>query len=162
MRPPEFTGGNQAAHVLGRAVELGASMRPPEFTGGNAGLHAQPRLAGGGFNEAAGIHRRKHRPIVTVNSPLVTCFNEAAGIHRRKLVSLAHASHSAPLASMRPPEFTGGNPSGPSSKPAPGSCFNEAAGIHRRKLARVHELVHHGIVASMRPPEFTGGNSREY
>ena len=38
-------------------------------------------------------------------------FNEAAGIHRRKRNSLANApiSRVSKLASMRPPEFTGGN-----------------------------------------------------
>ena len=34
MRPPEFTGGNDA--ILDADVDiLVASMRPPEFTGGN-------------------------------------------------------------------------------------------------------------------------------
>ena len=38
-----------------------ASMRPPEFTGGNSSLVmfvVTPSMAS--FNEAAGIHRRKH------------------------------------------------------------------------------------------------------
>ena len=35
MRPPEFTGGNDAVKVLPSGNNL-ASMRPPEFTGGNA------------------------------------------------------------------------------------------------------------------------------
>ena len=60
------------------------------------------------FNEAAGIHRRKpgRARRTSGSSP---GFNEAAGIHRRKhgmertLGVLEHP------ASMRPPEFTGGN-----------------------------------------------------
>ena len=59
-------------------------MRPPEFTGGNIALTRRKREAEEGFNEAAGIHRRKHR------------YCEAVG-----------GTHDA---SMRPPEFTGGNP----------------------------------------------------
>ena len=34
-------------------------MRPPEFTGGNAGFAPGRRGGYAGFNEAAGIHRRK-------------------------------------------------------------------------------------------------------
>ena len=40
---------------------------------------------------------------------------------------------SAFLASMRPPEFTGGNSASPCPPPHPKCRFNEAAGIHRRK-----------------------------
>ena len=36
MRPPEFTGGNQALPDGGDISRRCASMRPPEFTGGNA------------------------------------------------------------------------------------------------------------------------------
>ena len=64
MRPPEFTGGNAAAGVVG-APDIGASMRPPEFTGGNTRLEAPlPACPTAGFNEAAGIHRRKHLAIL--------------------------------------------------------------------------------------------------
>ena len=60
-------------------------MRPPEFTGGNLpGGAAQCAASTNRFNEAAGIHRRKHRP------PVQTVTHDRA-------------------ASMRPPEFTGGN-----------------------------------------------------
>ena len=40
------------------------------------------------------------------------CFNEAAGIHRRKRAArfAAQVAVRYRLASMRPPEFTGGNP----------------------------------------------------
>ena len=61
-------------------------------------------------------------------------------------------------ASMRPPEFTGGN------RPLHGKmlvqlqCFNEAAGIHRRKQHPHRRVVIQHQHASMRPPEFTGGN----
>ena len=64
-------------------------------------------------------------------------FNEAAGIHRRKLAVRFAVRTPGSRASMRPPEFTGGN-----IFPMP-SCwrekkagFNEAAGIHRRKRAK--------------------------
>ena len=59
-------------------------MRPPEFTGGNffqRTLDLQPFV---GFNEAAGIHRRKQARAVLKEWD--SC-----------------------RASMRPPEFTGGN-----------------------------------------------------
>ena len=60
-------------------------MRPPEFTGGNLRDIAKGAVTPEpGFNEAAGIHRRKHRMV--------------AGL----LVGERWAS-------MRPPEFTGGN-----------------------------------------------------
>ena len=63
MRPPEFTGGNVPLHThVCRVLKL-ASMRPPEFTGGND-QHPLPldhcHFYVRGFNEAAGIHRRKH------------------------------------------------------------------------------------------------------
>ena len=90
MRPPEFTGGNllyilkssipEAAGIIG----LEASMRPPEFTGGNAVYLGLVQETGYGFNEAAGIHRRKHTA------------NLASSLGGQQ-------------ASMRPPEFTGGN-----------------------------------------------------
>ena len=59
---------------------------------------------------------------------------------------------------MRPPEFTGGNPSGPVGMLSFKNCFNEAAGIHRRKLGAGVRLRDPRAAASMRPPEFTGGN----
>ena len=37
-----------------------------------------------GFNEAAGIHRRKLPASAHASTPDVSSFNEAAGIHRRK------------------------------------------------------------------------------
>ena len=39
-------------------------------------------------------------------------------------------------ASMRPPEFTGGNATDGNAAPSIGDRFNEAAGIHRRKPYR--------------------------
>ena len=119
MRPPEFTGGNQVTVVVLPARKGDASMRPPEFTGGNpATARRQPRSKPG-FNEAAGIHRRK--PAYRESQPWTfsTRFNEAAGIHRRKRVKdLRHYDDAA----------------------AP--SFNEAAGIHRRK----HPLPAGGVL----------------
>ena len=61
------------------------------------------------FNEAAGIHRRKPDVLAaTVLLPLQG-FNEAAGIHRRKPSRETLISSLFLIASMRPPEFTGGN-----------------------------------------------------
>ena len=63
-------------------------------------------------------------------------------------------------ASMRPPEFTGGN--GCRSRASTSSSttgFNEAAGIHRRKPSFVAVDATREFFASMRPPEFTGGNA---
>ena len=58
-------------------------MRPPEFTGGNATGQVPVANLGTGFNEAAGIHRRKRK--IEVKKPAKKAgFNEAAGIHRRK------------------------------------------------------------------------------
>ena len=112
MRPPEFTGGNPRACKVLRNSLSGASMRPPEFTGGNT----------------------TGSPTLPVR--VARCFNEAAGIHRRKPhlrgVGVANTQHPA---SMRPPEFTGGNPGAAGALP----------------FARY-------LHASMRPPEFTGGN----
>ena len=110
-----------------------ASMRPPEFTGGNpsparptrirvrrfneaAGIHrrklgqrgGRPRRPSG-FNEAAGIHRRKHPRDLSERPHGVPSFNEAAGIHRRKPEGQDRRRPGEDRASMRPPEFTGGN-----------------------------------------------------
>ena len=66
--------------------------------------------------------------------------------------------HHLPRASMRPPEFTGGNRrTAPAASPRRRG-FNEAAGIHRRKQHPLFLHVRHRLSASMRPPEFTGGN----
>ena len=84
MRPPEFTGGNTARCARRIDGIMWASMRPPEFTGGNLRRRRPGRVPPGRFNEAAGIHRRKH--------------DREQGDQGSRLV-----------ASMRPPEFTGGN-----------------------------------------------------
>ena len=97
-------------------------MRPPEFTGGNGGSRLGGRTGTSGFNEAAGIHRRKRLA--------------ARRTGRRRV-----------LASMRPPEFTGGNSQRPSSTLPTCTGFNEAAGIHRRKLGVV--LVYDGETAGL-------------
>ena len=61
-------------------------------------------------------------------------------------------------ASMRPPEFTGGNPTVGGGQQRALHRFNEAAGIHRRKQQEGGSTPSTGDLASMRPPEFTGGN----
>ena len=66
---------------------------------------------------------------------LGSSFNEAAGIHRRKPVARVVTRYLDRIASMRPPEFTGGNPAAPHDRLSRSSGFNEAAGIHRRKPA---------------------------
>ena len=93
-------------------------MRPPEFTGGNASTNGGVGNVVVGFNEAAGIHRRKPAE------------------RRVKVLDVEAAS-------MRPPEFTGGNGPMPETDqtPRPTGCFNEAAGIHRRKLWMPPSLV---------------------
>ena len=109
MRPPEFTGGNQAVKNGATGVARVASMRPPEFTGGN---NRSPDAAHGhtrSFNEAAGIHRRKRCRGVRRGNVGDPGFNEAAGIHRRKRAGAAVRVPAEAIASMRPPEFTGGN-----------------------------------------------------
>ena len=64
------------------------------------------------------------------------------------------------LASMRPPEFTGGNRKRIATMIWCGwKSFNEAAGIHRRKQAQTLRRPRYPRPASMRPPEFTGGNA---
>ena len=63
-----------------------------------------------GFNEAAGIHRRKPLARWSGITSTLPRFNEAAGIHRRKLYAVERAYREMGEASMRPPEFTGGNP----------------------------------------------------
>ena len=78
-------------------------MRPPEFTGGNPCSCAEPLHRADamlGFNEAAGIHRRK--PVSDRLSPAGRAarrrcsFNEAAGIHRRKPGVQQKASDNSP------------------------------------------------------------------
>ena len=86
-----------------------------------------------GFNEAAGIHRRKPAASAHRSPGRRIRFNEAAGIHRRKLQRE------------------------PANARMARRGFNEAAGIHRRKPANGTAEIP-GHIASMRPPEFTGGN----
>ena len=147
MRPPEFTGGNADGKDSGSSdgKQLDASMRPPEFTGGNA-----PSIQS-----------------TEADRPLHWGFNEAAGIHRRKLAFEPSINPVLALraASMRPPEFTGGNTIARAllsrRQLRQHNRFNEAAGIHRRKRtsAATGEPSVVAPLASMRPPEFTGGNS---
>ncbi len=92
-------------------------MRPPEFTGGNEWGWYGTCSRALGFNEAAGIHRRKHEWVAYAIGRGWACFNEAAGIHRRKL-TVNGMNVTAEVASMRPPEFTGGN--------GPGLTFGSA------------------------------------
>ena len=107
MRPPEFTGGNHDGFQRSsRRTE--ASMRPPEFTGGNAMSACTRSTCPTRFNEAAGIHRRK-RVTRASEAEHKAGFNEAAGIHRRKRHASGQSCRRPHRASMRPPEFTGGN-----------------------------------------------------
>ena len=84
-------------------------MRPPEFTGGNRWSKPTAKPKPGCFNEAAGIHRRKLTAGTGNRIGARTRFNEAAGIHRRKPIIVTVALCAGACASMRPPEFTGGN-----------------------------------------------------
>ena len=60
-------------------------MRPPELPGGkNYERSHSPVLAYTGFNEAAGITRRKDQAPQDEEVMPQWCFNEAAGITRRK------------------------------------------------------------------------------
>ena len=158
MRPPEFTGGNpraarsrgrcdscfnEAAGIHRRKLDALSYFIEPIRIGFNeaAGIHRRKQVQpanGGvaqvkGFNEAAGIHRRKLDTVVNVPFTLLHCFNEAAGIHRRKRGAGSTIEQQQRRASMRPPEFTGGN-------------------------AVTSFVVRLVSDASMRPPEFTGGN----
>ena len=109
-------------------------MRPPEFTGGNSWRARHGCAKRICFNEAAGIHRRKPKAAVGPERRGDEGFNEAAGIHRRKLEDAGITDANRIHASMRPPEFTGGN------------------------SITVKEWDDVANPASMRPPEFTGGN----
>ena len=84
-------------------------MRPPEFTGGNPVTCSGTRGVSICFNDAAGIHRRKRGTGSGQSSCFSLRFNEAAGIHRRKHGGHMVGLHLVTSASMRPPEFTGGN-----------------------------------------------------
>ena len=171
MRPPEFTGGNRVSPGCWEmTMPYSASMRPPEFTGGNLD-HGRIRtelrpIAKARFNEAAGIHRRKRVEPGRADRRYVggLRFNEAAGIHRRKLRPAGRARSPSAAASMRPPEFTGGNFTGP-RPPQAGAWLGER---HRAASMRPPEFTGGNLqplagaasqlIASMRPPEFTGGN----
>ena len=86
MRPPDITGGIADLVADGRSVGHEASMRPPDITGGIArgGRGGGSRLSQPGFNEAAGYYRR----------------NQA----RPDALLVPHQM----VASMRPPDITGG------------------------------------------------------
>ena len=110
-------------------------MGPPEFTGGNDVPDARYLPPADGLQWG-----RRNSPAETPTGAASSRrwkarFNGAAGIHRRKLSPAAGHSNTAPIASMGPPEFTGGNPP-----------EDHAAGSLRH-------------AASMGPPEFTGGNA---
>ena len=84
-------------------------MRPPELPGGKMDdtMNVTP-CSGSGFNEAAGITRRKGR-------------------------KRADSLHQLEDASMRPPELPGGKWRRGRRRPLMPPGFNEAAGITRRK-----------------------------
>ena len=91
-------------------------MRPPELPGGKSNRKGSGPPTRKGFNEAAGITRRKDRPYGARATGADVGFNEAAGITRRKGWPIA-----ACMAASR--------------------SFNEAAGITRRKGGL--EVLHH-------------------
>ena len=86
-------------------------------------------------------------------------FNEAAGIHRRKHENTALRRRIRILTSMRPPEFTGGNviKRDEITEVVPKTSMRppEFTGGNRPPVRR---RVPPGPRTSMRPPEFTGGN----
>ena len=134
MRPPEFTGGNlHGAHVPDRVVT--ASMRPPEFTGGNRQSvptdhgRRQQRAS----MRAAGIHRRKLAVKYMEQTTRTNASMRPPEFTGGNLRADARPGGRGLRASMRPPEFTGGNRQHPCHIRLPPSGFNEAAGIHRRK-----------------------------
>ena len=184
MGPPEFTGGNgvNAALIEQARDELQwgrrnspaetcpvcraysrircASMGPPEFTGGNRAPSlpsiSSTELQWGRRNSPAETPQQCHRLVVDDFR-----FNGAAGIHRRKHVPQRRPPDARRMASMGPPEFTGGNGTRGYVLPMPAgvlqwgrrnspaetsrircercsghSRFNGAAGIHRRKHHR--------------------------
>ena len=113
----------------------------------------------GGFNEAAGIHRRKLRVDQRGGDVVVHRFNEAAGIHRRKPRATGTTCADSNRASMRPPEFTGGNLVHQLDLAVAGyASMRPPEFTGGNKLARLY-VSRESILASMRPPEFTGGNS---
>ena len=137
-----------------------ASMGPPEFTGGNRFLTCRSVLNSLSFNGAAGIHRRKlTRQLSSAcqqdllqwgrrNSPAETSVESARRLH-------------ALVASMGPPEFTGGNPrNSPRStgwvKGLQWGRRNSPAETQLFARTKQPALCQ----ASMGPPEFTGGNGR--
>ena len=84
---------------------------------------------------------RRNSPAETVGKSIAMLqangrFNGAAGIHRRKQLLVLRQRLHEPMASMGPPEFTGGN--------------NENL---QKRISNMES-------ASMGPPEFTGGNWR--
>ena len=132
-----------------RRLEVRASMRPPEFTGGNNGINRYSTVmsrARQGFNEAAGIHRRKPAARRQVRT---TSFSQQASMRPPEFTGGNACEHRPNLppstgeqASMRPPEFTGGNVALVGGSNA---GFNEAAGIHRRKRTTGPASARRGI-----------------
>ena len=163
MRPPEFTGGNRQGRQRAAGGGGRASMRPPEFTGGNFDDVPDSIGAETCFNEAAGIHRRKpHRTQQRPPTPTAAVASmrppEFTGGNSLPRDRMAATEGAA---SMRPPEFTGGNQT--RRRAYHGQSHRAsmmAAGIHRRKPGHKCLSGSPERVASMRPPEFTGGNDQ--
>ena len=107
MGPPEFTGGNpnirSGTYDQIPTLQWGRRNSPAETRPAHADRRCPPELQWGRRNSpaetglAAGAVRRRRRG-----------FNGAAGIHRRKPGGM-DPFHTTGLASMGPPEFTGGN-----------------------------------------------------
>ena len=81
------------------------------------------------FNEAAGW--RKLRPGIV--DELVHASMRPPEFTGGNALTVANGAAGVDDASMRPPEFTGGNLQPRYSVYFVRDCFNEAAGIHRRK-----------------------------
>ena len=157
MGPPEFTGGNPGARSAA-PDRLGASMGPPEFTGGNQRHYQGNRARIGGFNGAAGIHRRKRASPAEHDFPMFLRLQWGRRNSPAETLPIHFQEQGVKHASMGPPEFTGGNfrfsratltgkswlqwgrRNSPAETPTSSHIllhgqarFNGAAGIHRRK-----------------------------
>ena len=96
------------------------------------------------FNEAAAIHRGRHQ-LLPISEPQRIGFNEAAAIHRGRLVRTAILAREN-AASMRPRLFTAEDRSGAGRRHEVPRRFNEAAAIHRGRrnasgIGRQEELT---------------------
>ena len=127
-------------------------MRPgisPGNAGSRAAISGRCTTGGGGFNEAGGFLPRKRADAEGHRVLGCPSFNEAGGFLPRKL-AVAEVVGVAPghaLASMRPGDFSPGNPRhGRVRSTAYRKCFNEAGGFLPRKRRIVAHLREAGKV----------------